>query len=121
MIIMNVGAKIMWNKCKKCGFLQHKTHLRCLKCKTDKFKSIEASGTCRLLTYTILKAPPMEFRDQESYALGIVEFENGIKVLGQITNKENLKIGIILQLIYKKICNHLNGNEVYSYIFKPLE
>ena len=118
---MDVVEKIIWNKCKKCGYLQHKTHLRCLKCKADKFESIEASGTCKLLTYTILKAPPMEFRDQESYALGVVEFENGVKVLGQLTNKENLKTGIILQPIYKKICNDLNGKEVYSYVFKPLE
>lgn len=118
---MNVKETIIWNKCKKCGFLQHPTHLRCLKCKTDKFESIAASGTCKLLTYTILKAPPMEFGDQESYALGIVEFENRVKVLGQLTNKENLKTGIILQPIYKKIYNDLNGREVYSFVFKPLE
>lgn len=118
---MNVEEKIIWNKCKKCGFLQHKTHLRCLKCKGDKIEYIAASGTCKLLTYTILKATPMEFRDQESYALGVVEFENGVKALGQLTTKENLKTGIILQPIYKKICNDLNGSEVYSHIFKPLE
>jgi len=118
---VNVEEKIIWNKCKNCGFLQHTTHLRCLICKADKFESILASGTCKLLTYTILKAPPMEFRDQESYALGVVEFENGVKVLGQLSNKDNLKTGMILQPIYKKICNDLNGTEVYSYIFKPLE
>ncbi len=118
---MNAEEKIMWNKCNKCGFLQHKTHLRCLKCKADKFESIEASGTCKLLTYTILNATPMEFRDQESYALGVVEFENGVKALGQLTNKDNLKTGMLLQPIYKKICNDLNGTEVYSYIFRPLE
>ncbi|NVM36275.1 MAG: OB-fold domain-containing protein [Candidatus Lokiarchaeota archaeon] len=118
---MNAAYKIIWNKCKECGFLQHKTHLRCLKCKGDKFESIAASGTCKLLTYTILKATPMEFRDQQSYALGVVEFENGLKALGQLTTKENLKTGIILKPIYKKICNDLNGTEVYSYIFKPLE
>ena len=118
---MEGGETIIWHKCKKCGYLQHKTHLRCLKCKTQNFESIVASGTCKLLTYTILKAPPMEFRDQESYAVGVVEFENRVKVLGQLTNQENLKTGIKLQPIYKKICNNLNGSEVYSYVFEPLE
>ena len=118
---MEDEEKIIWNKCKKCGYLQHKTHLRCLKCKADSFESIVSSGTCKLLTYTMLKAPPMEYRDQGSYALGVVEFENGVKALGQLTNKENLKTGIILQPVYKKICNDLNGKEVYSYVFKPLE
>ncbi|MDX1797687.1 MAG: OB-fold domain-containing protein [Candidatus Lokiarchaeia archaeon] len=118
---MDVGRKIIWNKCKKCGFMQHKTHLRCLKCKADIFESIEASGTCKLLTYTILKALPMEFKDQESYALGVVKFENGVKLLGQLTDKKNLKTDIIVQPMYSKVCDDLNGKEVYSFVLKPLE
>ncbi|UCD01864.1 MAG: OB-fold domain-containing protein [Promethearchaeota archaeon] len=118
---MNVPEKIIWKKCKNCGFLQHKTHLRCLKCKKTEFDKIEASGSCKLLTYTILKAPPAEFRDKPSYVLGVVEFENGIKGLGQITTQGNLKTGMQLKPVYRKICNNLNDTEVYSYMFKPLE
>jgi len=116
---MNNKVKIEWKKCDNCGFLQHKSHLRCLNCRNDKFTLIEASGECKLITFTILNAPPAEFRDQKSYALGIVEFENDIKALGQITTQENLSIGMRLKPIYKKICNNLDGNEVYTYIFEP--
>lgn len=117
---MNFEEKIEWKKCKKCGFLQHQTHLRCLKCKGDKFESIASSGTCKLLTYTILKAPPMEFRDRNSYTLGVVEFENGVKALGQLTTKENLSIGMLFEPIYQKICDNLDGKEVNGFVFKPL-
>jgi len=110
---------IEWKKCKKCGFLQYKTHLRCLKCKNNTFETIMTTEACKLLTYTILKAPPSEFRDKPSYALGIVEFENGIKFLGQIATQENLKIGMELKPIYTKICENLDGKEVFSYVFKP--
>ena len=118
---MNTVEKIMWNKCKNCGFLQHGTHIRCLKCKSKEFNKIEASGSCKLLTYTILTAPPAEFRDKSSYALGVVEFENGIKGLGQITTHDNLKTGIRLKPVYQKICENLNGKEIYAYVFEPLE
>ena len=117
---MKDGEKIEWKKCNICGLLQYEDHLRCLKCKNNDFERIEASGTCKLLTFTILKAPPAEFRDKQSYALGIVEFENGIRVLGQITTQENLKIGIELKPVYKKICNNLDGNEVHAHVFKPI-
>ena len=117
---MNEEVSIKWKKCKNCGFLQHESHLRCLNCKYTEFSIIEASGTCKLLTYTILKAPPAEFRDQDSYALGVVEFKNGVKALGQITIKENLEIGIELKPVYTKICDNLDGREVYSYIFAPI-
>ncbi|KKN38099.1 hypothetical protein LCGC14_0756890 [marine sediment metagenome] len=81
---------------------QYKTHMRCLKCKHKDFNNFEALGTCKLLTCTILKAPSAESHAQNSYALGVVEFENGIKKLGQITTQENLKNGIELKPIYKK-------------------
>lgn len=106
-------------KCKKCGYLQHSSHLRCLKCKNKKFEKIDPSGTCRLIAFTILTAPPVEFRKNPSYALGIVEFENGVKTLGQLTTQENLKTGMELKPIYTKICNDLDGKEIYTYVFSP--
>lgn len=108
-----------WKKCDNCGFLQHKAHLRCLNCKKNKFASIEAEGECTLNTFTILYAPPLEFRDKPSYALGVVEFENGIRAMGQITTQDNLEIGMKLKPVYRKICENLDGKEVYAYVFEP--
>ena len=89
-------------------------------CKNTTFEIISTSGTCKLLTYTILKAPPMEYRDKGSYALGVVEFQNGIKTLGQLGTKNNLEIGMELEPKYEKICNNLNGQEVYAHVFYPI-
>ena len=110
---------LIWKKCKNCGFLQHESHLRCLKCKNEGFIPIETSGTCRLLTFTILTASPAEFRESQPYALGIVEFDNGIKALGQLTTLEGLKIGMELKPVYTKICDNLDGQEIYNYKFSP--
>jgi hypothetical protein len=117
---MNNETKIEWIKCRNCGFIQHQSHLRCLQCKNDTFDTIAATGTCKLLTYTILKAPPAEYRNRSSYALGIVEFKNGIKALGQITTQEDLKTGIELKPVYTKICDDLDGKEVFTYVFEPI-
>ena len=117
---MSKEEKINWKKCNNCGFLQHITHLRCLICKNENFSLIEASNSCKLLSYTILKAPPAEFQDKKSYALGIVEFDNGIRALGQITTEDNLKIGMHMKPIYKKICEDLDGKEIYTYVFEPI-
>ncbi len=117
---MEDKEKLTWKTCEKCDFLQHISHLRCLNCKNDKFKLIEASGDCKLVTFTILNAPPAEFRDEKSYALGVVEFGNGIKALGQISTQENLHIGMKLKPIYKKICDNLDGKEINTYVFEPI-
>jgi len=117
---MNSEEKIIWKKCDNCGLLQHSTHLRCLKCKHEKFDTIVASGSAILLTYTVLKAPPAEFRDKNSYVIGVVEFENGVRGLGQITTQDKLKTGMTLKPIYRKICENLDGKEVYAYVFDPV-
>lgn len=113
--------EIIWHKCKKCGKLQYPEHVRCLKCKNNEFDIIYASDEAILLTYTILKAPPKEFQDKKAYALGIVQFPNGIRALGQITQQENLKKGMKLRPIYQKICDNLDGKEVFGFIFEPIE
>jgi len=110
-----------WNKCKKCGFLQYKTHYRCLKCKNKTFETIQASVAARLINYTILNAPPKEFYDKRSYSIGIIEFENGVRALGQLTATKNIKVGVQVKLMYQKICDSLDGKEVWTYVFKPVE
>ena len=117
---MNSEEKIIWKKCTNCGLLQHSSHLRCLKCKHEEFDSVTASGSAKLLTYTILKAPPAEFRDKSQYALGVLEFENGVKALGQITPHDHLKVGMTMKPVYRKICRNLDGKEVYGYAFEPI-
>lgn len=118
---MSEIERIEGKKCKNCGFLQSKDHIRCIKCKNNSFDKLEAKGNCTLLTYTILNATPMEFGDKNSLILGVVEFENGIKAFGQITSRENLRIGMKLSPVYDTICKNFHGNELKGYLFKPIQ
>ena len=118
---MSGKEKIEGNKCNNCGFIQHVSHLRCVRCKSDIFSRVTASETCILLSFTILKAPPMEFRIHNSYTLGIVEFENGMRALGQVHAQDDLEIGMVLKPTYKKICDKLDNNEVYAHVFEPID
>lgn len=111
---------IVWNKCKTCGKLQHPDHVRCLQCKGMTFEPIEASGDCVLLTYTILKAPPTEFRDKPAYALGIVQFSNGVRALGQLTTLEHLHSGMKLKPKRAKLTDNLDGQEVFGIVYDPI-
>ncbi len=115
-----ITEKIIWNKCKKCGKIQHPSHLRCIACKHDVFEEIESTGEATLLTYTILKAVPAEFQEQKVYAIGVFEFENGIRAMGQITTKEGLKTGMKCKPIYSLLTKNLDGNEISGFKFEPI-
>ena len=118
---MSGKDKIEGSRCNTCGFIQHVSHLRCLRCKSDSFSREFTSNTCTLLSFTILKAPPMEFRNQKSYTLGMVEFENGMRAVGQIHAQDDPKIGMVLKTAYKKICDNLDNNEVYAHVFESID
>ncbi len=110
---------IVWKKCKKCEKLQNLDHLRCIQCKNTTFDTVKSSGDCKLLTYTILTATPSEYRDKKSYAIGVVEYSNGLKAMGQITTSENLKIGMKLTSKFQKLTENLDGKEIFGITFKP--
>ena len=112
--------KIVWNKCKKCGRIQHPSHLRCIGCKHEEFDTIESTGGATLVTYTILKAVPAEYQDQKAYAIGIFRFDNGILAMGQITTKENLKTGMKFKPVKSILTKDLDGKEVHGFKFDPV-
>ena len=112
--------KIIWKKCKKCGRIQHPSHLRCIGCKHEEFETIESMGDATLVTYTVLKAVPAEYQDQKVYAIGIFRFDNGILAMGQITIKENLETGMKFKPIKSILTKDLDGKEVHGFKFEPV-
>ena len=114
------SEKITWKTCKKCNFLQHLDHNRCLNCNHNEFEEVQGKGSLKLVTYTILTAPPKEYMDQRPYALGIAKFENGIKILGQLTTTENLQIGMALTPVRAMLCSDLDGKEINGFKMTPI-
>ncbi len=113
-------STIIWKKCKRCEKLQHPDHLRCIQCKNTTFNTVKSSGDCKLLTYTVLTVPPYEYRDKKSYVIGVVEFSNGIKVMGQIITSKDLKIGMKLKPKVEKLTDNLNGFIISDIKYEPL-
>jgi uncharacterized OB-fold protein len=91
---MKKKVNITAYRCKKCGKLHYPFHDRCLDCKSRDFEKVEPEGNARLLTFTRIYNLPWGF-DQRYLTIGVVEFENGIRAMGQIHVDESyeLKLG----------------------------
>ncbi len=85
-------------RCKQCGKLHYPFHDRCLACKGREFETVKPQGTARLLAFTRIYNLPWGF-DQRYLTIGVVEFENGVRAMGQIQADEaaDLKTGMVLQ------------------------
>jgi uncharacterized OB-fold protein len=109
-------------KCKKCGSIQFPGRLVCPDCGAREFETIRLSGKGELATYTVIRVAPMGFADMAPYAVGIVKLDEGIHVMGQVTdcNPEALKIGDRVTTQFRRINEEgKTGMIMYGYKFVP--
>ena len=107
-------------KCLKCGKLHYPFHDRCMDCKGREFQEIKPQGNARLITYTQIFNLPWGF-DQRFLIIGIGEFENGLKAMGQIDadSVDHLKTGMVMKPSWEPVRVQA-GENVYGLKFEPI-
>jgi uncharacterized OB-fold protein len=108
-------------QCKKCGRIHYPFHDRCLDCKNRSFEQIKPRGNAKLLTYTVIFNLPWGF-DQRFLILGVAEFENKVKAMGQIkTDSINrLKTGMKMRPSWEPVRVQF-GEDVLGLKFEPID
>jgi uncharacterized OB-fold protein len=111
---------IVGYKCKKCGKVHNPFHDRCLGCRNREFESIKPQGNPRLLTFTQIFNLPWGF-DQRFLVLGVVEFDNHIKAMGQIKvdKVDDLKLGMKMKPAWEPV-RVVAGENVYGLTLEPV-
>ena len=111
--------EIVAYKCKKCGKLHFPYHDRCMECKSREFEPVKPQGDVRLLTFTRIYNLPWGF-DARYLTIGVVEFEYGVKAMGQIPvdEKEALHTGMLLHPSWEPVRVQY-GENVYGLVLRP--
>jgi uncharacterized OB-fold protein len=106
-------------QCKKCGKLHYPYHDRCLACKGREFEPVKPQGQAKLLTYTRIYNLPWGF-DQRYLTIGVVEFENKVRAMGQINVDEayDLKTGMVMEPSWEPVRVQY-GENVYGLMLEP--
>ena len=117
-------------QCKECGLINFPPRPVCLSCGGGGFDNKKLSGKGKVYTFSILAkgGGPAEFDDQQNmtgaYAVAIVEFEEGPRVIGQLTDidplPENIKIGMEVKTTLRRSYDQ-EGVVRYSFKFKPVK
>ncbi len=84
-------------QCTKCGKLHHPRYVVCQNpdCDGREFKEVPLGGKCKLLTWTRVYNLPEGYM-QPWLNFGVVEFENGVRVTGQIGFDDGIESGMEL-------------------------
>ena len=105
-------------KCKSCGYVMYPRHLRCLHCGGREFEEIAPGEKGKLVTFTDVYNLPWGI-DERVRTIGVVEFEDGVKAMGQIKAKKP-KIGMKLKAGWGPV-RVIGGEEVQGLIFEPVK
>jgi uncharacterized OB-fold protein len=107
-------------RCKKCGKVHYPFHDRCMACKGREFEVIKPQGKAKLLTYTQIFNLPWGF-DQRFLIIGVAEFEDGVKAMGQVkaNSLDKLKIGMTVEASWEPIRVQY-GENVYGIKYTPV-
>ncbi|MBS3815579.1 MAG: Zn-ribbon domain-containing OB-fold protein [Hadesarchaea archaeon] len=116
---MSNEKKMTGYKCKNCGRIGHVPGKRCLNCKGTEFEEIDLGNKAKLLTYTQVYNPPAGVDVDPPLMIGLVEFPNGVKAMGQLDIElpEKLEIGMKLKPVWGKL-REIQEKEVYGFKFE---
>jgi uncharacterized OB-fold protein len=108
------NKKLVGTKC-SCGSISVYPNFHCSKCSNASFEKIKLSGKGTLITYTILHAVPLRFKENAPLVIGLVEFEEGGRISTQLdASQDELSVGKKLEAVFQE----RDGGIVLK--FKPL-
>jgi uncharacterized OB-fold protein len=100
--------KLMGSRCQKCGVLSVPPRSICIKCYGSEMEWVEMKGKGKLVAFTCIAiGPPIMIKEgydrKHPYVSGVVELEEGVKVVARIegvdgSKPETIKIGTPLQI-----------------------
>jgi len=90
-------------KCVECGKSYYPSKHLC-KCGSVEFTELKLSGHGKLLTFTKLHAASEGFASDGDYCLGIIQLDEGPRIMAQLAEVdfEKLHIGMIVLAVFRK-------------------
>lgn len=115
------AGRLMGSRCQGCGFRSFPPRADCPECRSGDFEFVEISGKGTLVTHTRIDAAPAGFEDVAPYTLGVVDLEQGGRLLawfGDSIAEDEIAIGMPLQAV-PRIFEEIEKIKVYYTLEKP--
>jgi uncharacterized OB-fold protein len=87
-------------KCSACGALDPGPREVCPKCHKQTLLPATTPGYGKLVSWTLIRRPPAQYREDGSYAVAIVRLDAGVQVTGRLKDpSESIKPGVRVRAV----------------------
>lgn len=115
--------RLIGTRCLSCGAIHFPRRLVCNRCGGRNLAEHKLSGKGVLLAFTVIcDSPPKGYELQTPYVVGMVELEEGVKILSQIVDvfPEELYPKMPVEMVFRKVREAgADGIIEYGYKFRP--
>lgn len=119
-------TRLIGSRCRSCGTHYFPKSLGCRnpRCRDKAIEDALLGPHGTLYSYTVqIYRPPALFRMEPfvPYAIGMVELEQGLRVMGMLTGRatDEIRIGMALELTVETLYRDEQGRDVATYKFRP--
>ena len=115
------SGNLLGSRCRSCGAHFFPIRQACSGCLSSDLETVRFSTEGTLYTYSVVRQSTPAF--EVPYALGYVDFPEGVRIMGQITGCETdeISIGMPMVLSLETFGEDDDGNPLTGYRFKPAE
>lgn len=99
-----VKYRLLGSKCADCGKISYPPRRACPRCGSTNLKEISLLKRGKVLSYTVIRAPPQGYLKYSPYIIALIELENGARILAQLTdvNPDEVKSGMIVEAVFRR-------------------
>lgn len=121
------GPRLLGSKCVTCATPYFPKTVICRRpdCVESKIEDAQFGPRGTLWSYSIQHyppPPPAKYDEPYSpYAMGMVDLDEGLRVLARISTSEldTIKPGMAVELVIERLYGDAQGNEVMTWKFRP--
>ncbi len=117
--------RLLGTYCENCGSKFFPPRKICPKCRRrGRAREVEFSGRGRVFSYTIINVGSKTFTEYAPYVIGLIELEEGPRVLSQIVGckPEDVHIGMEVEACFRKLFEQEDDGIIsYGFKFRPVD
>ncbi|RLE83588.1 MAG: transcriptional regulator [Thermoprotei archaeon] len=120
---IKIKYRLIGGKCPNCGKSFYPYRDNCPYCGFKGAKEVELPREGKVITYTVIRAPPADFTQYAPYPIALVELKDGTRVIAQLTdvNIEDIRTGMSVEAVFRKYREQgEDGIIEYGIKFRPL-
>lgn len=112
--------RLLGSRCRQCDAPHFPRRDRCPYCSAEGCEPVELSPRGRLWAFTAVTAPPPGYLGDTPYGFGVVELEDGLRVIARVTESDPSRLSLdqAVHLVIDELATDEDGT-VVTYAFAP--